>query len=164
MAEVDRLKTLLDDVLAAVVALWPAEAAELPALQYVANGAVPWDGCETLAVSLDRTFGAPSGDPTLEQMTVQPALILIRCAVIDVFLLRCVPTVTDSGAMPAPADVEASADIILRDAQALTNVIVEAAANGTIPGCKALSLENWTAAGPEGGMGGGILRIRVVAL
>lgn len=163
MPDVDRLNTVLHDILDAIEAGWPAEAEPLPELKYVANGAVAWDGCELLAVSLVRTLPTPDGDPTFEGMTRFTSLVALRGAAIDIFLLRCVPDVSVNGdqiVMPTPADVEASAAIILADAQALENVIVSASQTGELPGCSTLTLENWTAAGPEGGMGGGVLRIR----
>lgn len=161
-APVDRLVNLAETLLAAVADHWPVDAEPLPDLQYIANGAIAWDGCALLAVSMVRTFPATEGDITLEGLTAAPPRYAgVRAAQFDVYLLRCVPDLADGAdgsiIVPAPADVQASAVTILTDAQALYNAIVAG-----VPGCSHAAPESWTAAGPEGGMGGGIQRVRLL--
>lgn len=157
---VDRLLGLAQTVLDAVVANWSDDAFPLPDLQYVADGAVPWDGCPTLAVSYVRSYPAPSGDVTLEQLSAHPRQKFTIASVWDVWLLRCVPDMDVNGTdivMPAPDEVEAAADEVLVDAQALMNAVLSG-----VPGCQHAALESCTAAGPQGGMAGNVVRVRLL--
>lgn len=162
-----KILDLADALLNGVVAEWPDDASPLPDLQYVSNGAVPWDGCEVLAVSYVRTFPAIEGDPTQEGITSAPGLSALRAAVYDVVLLRCSPDITMVGpeiVMPAVEHIRASGVQVLTDVQALTNAVFAAQKAGDIPGCSGLALENCTAAGPEGGMVGNLLRVRLATI
>lgn len=161
---VDKLKDLMHAVIDGVNNEWPVGASALPDLQYVADGAVAWDGCEILAVALDRTFITAEGDITLEGFTSQSPLLALTVAVVDVFLLRCVPIFDDEHEPPDASEIETAADQILVDAQSLQNALLAAQKAGDLAGCSGLSIEGWTKAGPEGGMGGGVLRVRLSTL
>lgn len=164
---ITKIIDLLDNTLGALNDLW-AEfvvdgASELPELQYVSDGEVAWDGCEVLAVSWNRTAPTQEGDPSLEAIQPQAVLAGLRFVVVDVALLRCVPTITQDGdafILPPVEDVAAAARVIAIDAQCLTNAILAASKAKRIPGCNELALEGCTAAGPEGGMAGSVLRFR----
>lgn len=162
-APTDRLLTIAEEVLANVADRWPDDADPLPEQQYVTNGTIAWDGCELLAVSVARTAQASEGDPASEAIVSTPAFLGLMFAVADITLLRCVPDMTQDGnelpLLPSPDELTASAVQILKDAQALTNTALAMAKN--LASCGGVVVEGWTPAGPEGGMGGGSLRIRV---
>jgi hypothetical protein len=160
---VTKLYDLCTAVLAAVVAGWPDDATPLPERRYVSDGAVVWDDCEQLSVSIDRTFTAVEGDPTGEGFSASPSLMAMRVAHVNVGLLRCVPDIVQQGTnfyAPKDEDVAAAAAVILTDAQALTQVIVGMA----LTACGSISFEGWAAAGPEAGMGGGVAAARMMLL
>lgn len=161
-AAVTRLYDLCQAVLEAVNAEWPAEAEPLPDLQYVTNGEVAMDGCDVLAVSIERTFPI-AGDQSFE--VLEPGISLAqRAAVVVLSLFRCVPIVTDDGeeaVNPTAAQLEESALELLMDAQALENAVVAAGEDERIGGCAGVTLADSNALGPFGGMGGCELRIRV---
>lgn len=163
----DRLLVLAQATLDAVVDNWPVDAEALPELQFLTNGIIPWDGCEMLAVSIGRTAPLQEADPSLESITAVGAMLGQRFAVVDVTLIRCVPDMVvegDSITMPSPAELEESASEILRDAQALANAILAAQKAGDLASCNSLAFEDWTPAGPAGGMGGGSQRVRMMLL
>lgn len=160
----DRLLDLATDLLAGVVARWPGDASDLPELQYLTNGAIAWDGCDVLAVSFSRTAAAFEGDPAQEAIT-SGVFVGVQFGVFDVTLLRCVPDMVQTGnelpTLPSPADLTASAEQLIRDAQALTNAVIAAQKAGDLAGCGGLVVEGCSAQGPEGGMGGNNLRVRL---
>lgn len=153
---------LAQSALDAIVNNWPAEAEPLPDVQFVSNGEIAMDSCESLAVFIDRTF-PHAGDVTVEQLgTGQTAAL--RGATIGASLMRCVPTPTvdqqgNIVAVPTPEEQTESADLILRDAQALFNALWAEYASAI--GCKDFAFESWTPIGPTGGQGGGTLRVRL---
>lgn len=161
----DRLYVLARGVLDAVVAGYATDGVNLPAHRLVTPGLPAWD-CEGVYVQVERTFGH-DGNITAE--TLQPltrhAGHAMRAVSIAVTVLRCVPGVHDNGAggisLPAPEEEEAAAELILTDAQRVLNVLVAAQKAGDLPGCNSLAFEQWQSVGPEGDLGGGLLRIRM---
>lgn len=163
---VTRLFDLARATLDAVVAHWPIDATPLPDLQFVSNGQVIWDGCELLATAVERTF-AVEADVGLEEFNVMGPGFANRAAVVLVTLLRCVPDIEtnangDIVSVPSPAETEESAALILTDAQGAFNAVLAGQKAGEIAMCNALAFESWTAEGPQGGMGGGTLRMRML--
>lgn len=162
---VTRLLDLADAVLAAIVGHWPAGCDDLPDRQFVCNGSIIWDGCEQLAVSVARTAAATEGDPATEGLVSTNAFVGQQFAAIDISLLRCVPDIVENEmavpSVPSPADLEASASTILRDAQGVRNAVTAAQRAGELASCSGLVIEGWASAGPEGSMGGGMTRIRL---
>lgn len=157
---------LARSALDAIVLKWPTDAEPLPDIQYVSNGLIAADGCEVLAVKVDRTFSS-EGDPALEQLFTQGPGFSLRVCVLAITLLRCVPVVeSDDGGqvayIPTGAEIEASARIVLGDAQAIFNALYNAKVDGTFGGCQRLAYDSWQPEGPQGGSGGGTLRVRVV--
>lgn len=158
-----RLYDLAAATLTAVGTHWPGDAEPLPDEQFVTNGLVIWeiDDCaERLCTFVERTFGVEA-DVALEQITTLGAGFANRGATVGVTLLRCVPDLDDN-TVPTGVELDASAQIILGDAQALMNALIAAWKAGDLPGCGQLAFESWTAEGPQGGMGGGTLRMRML--
>lgn len=165
---ITRLGELADAVLDCVVAGFVTEGVGLPDRRLVAPGtsaALPFD-CELLAVNLDRTFGHEGNiaGETIQALFAHPGFAL-RGASLTVTLVRCSPTV-EGGAVyagtvqvPSVAEEEAAAHEQLADAMVMTNALT--ARNALPTYCNGVAIENWTAIGPAGGFGGGILRIRV---
>lgn len=163
---VTRLYDIARAFLDAVVDGWPAEAPPLPSRRYVSNGLVFWDCCETLAVEVERTFGIEA-DPSVEQIIQVPGLLGMRAATIAVWLIRKVVDIDEQGeavVFPAADEIEDDAQVVLADAQAVLNVLIDAQRAGTLATCQGVAFENWTAQGPEGGLGGGVLRVRAMLL
>jgi hypothetical protein len=158
----DMVRAMLDGI----VTRWPIDADPLPALQYVANGQVMWDGCEVLAATVERQANTEA-DVGLEQYNIQGPGLANRFAVVAVLLIRCVPEMTvtmDAVSPPDAADIEASARSHLLDAEALYGAILATHRAGEITSCNGLAYEAWTSDGPQGGFGGGTLRVRVLLI
>lgn len=164
---VDRLFTMAQAVLDAIVDNWPDECDDLPERRFVANGTIIWDGCEQLAVSAPRTANALEGDPATEAIVSTPAFVGLQYGVFDITLLRCVPDLADDGGeltmptVPTPEELTTSASQILRDEGGVRNAVILAQRRGNLATCSGLVIEGWAAAGPEGTMGGGNTRIRL---
>lgn len=149
----------------ALVAGWPAppDAEPLPDRRYISNGTVIWDDCESLAVMVEATYGMEA-DPVLEQATAMGLGFAIRGAIIGVAIIRCVPDMDDDGHAPEASAVEESAAMILTDAMAVFNTLVAAQQNGQLATCNGLAFDRWASEGPQGGLGGGVLRFRAMLL
>lgn len=147
-----------------IVAHWPGDAVEdVPEVQFVSNGLIASDGCDLLATRIERTFSM-EGDPTVEQMFTLGPGFTNRAAIVACTMLRCVPTIDsvgDEAIVPTPAELEASAMLVLVDAQAMFNALVIGQASGELGGCHTMTFDSWTPEGPEGGVGGGTLRVRL---
>jgi hypothetical protein len=149
----------------AIVVYWPVDAEPLPDAQFVTGGLLAFDGCELLATGVERSYSVEA-DPTFEVLSVLGPGFTNRAVVVMCTLLRCVPVVDtdDSGnvvIIPSPAEIEASAIITLGDGQAMFNALVAAARAGDIGGCQTMAFDSWQREGPEGGNGGGTLRVRL---
>jgi hypothetical protein len=158
----DMVRAMLD----AIVTNWPSDADPLPALQYVANGQIMWDGCEMLAATVERQANTEA-DVGLEQYNIQGPGLANRFAVVAVALIRCVPEMKvtlDEAIPPDPTDIEDSARSQLLDSEALYGAILAGHKAGTITSCNGLAYEAWTSDGPQGGFGGGTLRVRVLLI
>ncbi len=161
----DRIWLLAQAVRDAIHVGYAVEGVPLPDRQFVSPGLPAWD-CELLAVQAERTFGH-AGNLATEVLEPQlpaagHALRGVTCAV---WLIRCVPTIHDDGSnvtVPSVTEEEAAAAVILRDAQLLLNVLVAAQRAGDLPSCSGVAFEQWTNVGPQGGLGGGVLRVRLM--
>lgn len=134
---------------------------DLPERRLVVPGLPAWD-CELLAVQLERQF-SHAGNIAAEvvEPTSAAAGFAMRGALFAITLLRCVPTVDDDG-NPPPVDAEEdAAHKVLVDSQLMLNVLVVAVRAGDIAGCNSLAFVEWVSAGPDGGLGGGTLRVRI---
>lgn len=135
--------------------------AALPERRYVSDGLIAFD-CEQLAVQVERTFGQ-GGNIAGEQIEPLSASagFAMRAATLAIWLLHCAPVVGDDGSPPSVTDIEASAEAVLVGAQRLLNALVAAQRAGELAGCHGLAFETWQGVGPDGGLVGGVLRVRV---
>ena len=159
----DAIDTLAHAVKDAVIDGYAALSEPLPAHRVVAPGTPALD-CEGLYVFVERTF-AHDGNVVQEVLQPMPAAagFSLRACTIGVLLVRCVPVVSQQGqrAVPPKAeDEEAAAQQILRDATLVVTILGAAQKAGQLAGCNSLALENWTSRGPDGGLAGGLHRLR----
>lgn len=151
-----------------IVAHWPVDAEPLPDIQYVSNGLLAADGCDMLAVQVERTFSTEA-DPGVEGLFVLGPGFTNRAVVLKCTMLRCVPVIDTDDAgnvtyIPTPTEIETSAVVVLYDSQAMFNALVAGQANDELGGCQSMAFESWTSEGPEGGIGGGSLRVRMMVM
>lgn len=165
MPDIDRIYVMADAALAAIVDHWPAEAELLPEKQYVSAGMVIWDACEQFAVEVEGTAGAEAdiATQTLIQNSAQAgwAMRYVRLAI---WIIRCVHDLSVTGEVarvPTGEEIDADAQKILGDAQATLNALVAAVRANELGSCSGLLFDAWDAQGPEGGYGGGVLRVRL---
>lgn len=159
---VDKIYNLARASLDAIVGRWDSDAEPLPDKQYVSNGLVIWDECEQLAVEVERTNGT-LGD--LSQPIIdQTPLTAMRFVTLAVWLIRCVHDLQVEGenvTLPSADEMEADAQILLADPTAILNALVAARKAGDLGACGGLAFDEWTAQGPDGGLAGGVLRVRL---
>lgn len=159
-----RIWLLANAVKDALVDGFAAAGVDLPARRFVSPGLPAWD-CELLAVQAERSFGY-AGNLTTEQLDpmLGAAGHTMRAVVFALHLIRCVPVVDQAAEtvlVPEVGDEEEAAETILTDAQVMLTALVAAQRAGDLPRCSGLALETWTNVGPQGGLGGGILRVRL---
>lgn len=159
-----KLWVLAESVRDAVIDGYADADVDLPEHRLITPGVAAWD-CAGLYVQLERTYGT---DGNIAAELLQPlsrhAGHTLRAATFGVTLLRCVPVADDHGdqvILPSVAAEEAAALEVLRDAQLLVNVLVAAERAGTLAGCHGLVIEGWSSVGPDGGLAGGVLRVRL---
>jgi len=155
----DRLYTVASQALEIAVAALEASAGGAPARRYVSDGPMlAWD-CEQVAVTAESTFGHQGN---ISAPVVDPVQCLaMRGAVLGVWVVRCAPTMDDDGEPPAAAAINANAAVVLADPTVVFDALAAALRDGTWLGAHGLAFEEWTGIGPEGGLTGGVLRVRV---
>lgn len=136
-----------------------AAAVELPAQRFIANGAVAHD-CPFVAVEVERIY---TGQSATETTTVQRCELL-RAAQFAIHVIRCVPSIEGGirPVVPKPASIELSAEVVLGDAIRVQNAVVAMVAakgEGPFGDNPEVSIREWLPFGPQGGLGGGTLRI-----
>ena len=130
-----------------------------PARQYVSDGPlIAWD-CEQVVVTVESTLGH-EGDVTTEVASPVNCLMM-RAAQLGIWVVRCAPTVTEDGLPPLAQDVDDNAAVVLTDVMVLADVVADAYRRGELLGCHGLAFQQWQGIGPEGGLVGGVLRVRV---
>lgn len=157
----DRIYAIADACLDAVVAHYATLGTELPARQYVANGTPAYD-CEQLTVNVEST--APiTGSPLNEIASdlIRDAGHAMRSGLYAVTILRCIPTLDDEGDPPPVTDEAASSALIYADAVNVLNALIAAEIAGEIPGHGSVVFRGWQSVEPQGGLGGGILRVSI---
>lgn len=145
----------------AIVLAYELAAVPLPEVRQVVPGTPAYD-CEMLAVwpevllahdgSLNQTETAISWADPAHNM---------RFARFAVAMLRCVPTLGPNGDPPSVTDNEAASLVIQQDALMVWDAIRTGQGTGTIPQCASVGYESWAAVEPNGGLGGGVTRVRV---
>lgn len=161
-----RIWLLANIVKQAIIDGYECENVELPCDRFVSPGTPAWDYDDgLLAVQVETTFGH-SGLISTE--TLEPQLAMaghaLRGVLFAIHLIRCVPMVdvnADEPVFPSIDAKEDAAEVILTDAQLLLNVLVKAERDGDLPGCSGIVFQQWQSVGPQGGLGGGILRVRI---
>jgi hypothetical protein len=155
---------LANALLDAIVSAYETEAVELPGRRYVTVGPVAHD-CEQLTVALLRVVGASElGGPAQEQVEVQRCLHW-RVAQFSISVVRCWPT-GDIGRdgqplAPAVADIEAATRKVAKDVQLVTSAVLDALVADDLGVGPTLAFEQWEPLGPNGGLVGGALTLRV---
>lgn len=149
---------LTEAVLAAIVTDWSAE--PLPDRQYPFVG-TPAHDCPQLVVALDRTFGT-EGNPGREGLIPgSSGAPFLRTAALSAELMRCATSLQEDGSPAPAATLQAEAAIVAADAQELLARIVGAYRAKALGNCSGLALENWRSVGPNGGLAGGKLGLRI---
>jgi hypothetical protein len=141
---------------------YPNKAA-LPDRQFVYTGLPPAD-CEQLSVTVERTFGS-EGSPAQERIIpIGDGVPWLRVLVASIQIIRCCSTIDAQGDEPAfPADTTMTAEslVILTDADLVLQCLIAAQAADQLAGCGGIALENWKAVAAQGGLSGGLTRVRL---
>lgn len=161
----DRIFQVASAVKLAIIDGFADALVDLPDRAYVTYG-LPAHDCAQLAVSVETTASTegPLGQEIVEPVLGKPGHAM-RFARLAITLIRCVPTVNAEGEtviIPTADEEEEAAETVLTDAQLLLNVIVAAQRSGDLPRCGGVAFEQWQAITPNGGLGGGILRVRLL--
>lgn len=156
-----RIFDIAQACLDAVVAHYITEGVVLPDRQYVSNGLPAFD-CEQVTVHVPETFGI-TGTPLGENPSDQyrDAGHAMRAGIFAVTIVRCVPTIDDNGQPPAVALEVTASQVIYADAVLSLNALIVAEGAGDLPGCGSVVFRSWTNENPQGGFGGGTLRVAI---
>jgi hypothetical protein len=141
---------------------WPHKAA-LPDSAFVALSLPAWD-CEQLVVSTERTFGS-EGSPSQERIVpIGDGVPWLRVLVLSIQIVRCCATVDaniEGATFPAAQVMTDEALTILTDADLVLHCLIRAQARNELAGCGGIALENWKALPEQGGLHGGLTRVRL---
>lgn len=143
---------------------------ELPERRYVSAGPPPGDAVGgLLTVHLERTFSYTTFPNELATalVNVGRGMAAVRGATFVVTLYRPVPMPEGGGAegygeveLPSVEREEDAAMLIIGDADHLLKIVAEAVVAGTeIGGCAQSSIGGYQNLAPQGGLGGGTLRV-----
>lgn len=168
MIPADRIFDIATACLEAVEAHYGSEGYDLPARRYVANGLPAFDltedqECdEQVTVFCESTYGI-QGSPLIEDPREQLADAghAMRAGIFAITVVRCVPTIDDSTAIPTVAEENASSQEIYADAVLTLNALVAAQRAGELPGCGSITFLRWTNENAQGGVGAGTLRVAI---
>jgi len=158
----ERIWDVCADLLAAVI---DHHGGDLPDRTYVSAMAPPMD-CELLATWCERTYSHTGNvvEEVIEPLGSSPSHVL-RAGMFVVTMYRCTPavpdTVGDEVVLPSVDEEQAASRQLYTDAQRIQNALRAAERAGELPGCNGMAFDSWTGLGPEGGMVGGELRVRV---
>lgn len=152
----------LYDACAELLAAAVASLTDPPGRQYVSPGPVALD-CEQLTVHAalialaDTDPSSPSLQPSRRAVGASVNLVALVITVV-----RCVPTISESGNPPPVDKLDASAQIVLADGWQLWNGIKQAHRAGSLlPGnCRDVFIEPCLPITPSGGIGGWQLTVR----
>lgn len=122
-------KSLFDAVVDHFAARSQPQYQDLPARRYIATGdasSIAWD-CEQFTVSLEGIGAGPSQDAPAPARRPGTGVSVssARHAIFMCSLVRCVPTMDDSGNFPPVAALATSGELFLRDAGLLSQAVVE---------------------------------------
>lgn len=162
--------SLVSDLAHALLTTATATLTSPPADRYVAMGKPAADGCDQLVVWADTfTLVRPAGtlaNSLASRDSLEPGGAL-PAVVFNVQLLRCGAPVPDGNVLPTPAEMDAHATTALTDAWALYRGLLAALSAGTLFGtpnpvpAHHTLIRDMTAYGPEGGVAGWSVPVRV---
>lgn len=158
MVSPDRLYAVAAKALAVIEAAYATAGVDLPGRRYVADGTAVYD-CEQLTVQAERVFSTQGS--TSQEVVADQNCLGMRSATLAITTLRCVPTLNKSGRPPAPAAIDGAARMVLQDPTIQWEALRLAYRSGDLaPFDNGLAFEAWQGIGPEGGLSGGVLRVR----
>lgn len=158
----DRIYDVCADLLGAII---DRHGGELPDRAYVSAMAPPMD-CELVATWCERTYSHTGNvvEEVIEPHRSQASHVL-RAGMFVVTMYRCTPAVPDDVGdqivLPSTDEEQTAARTLYTDAQRMQNALRAAERAGELAECNGLAFDSWTGLGPEGGMVGGELRVRV---
>lgn len=144
-----------------------AELTEKPARSGIVPGQIAWDECDCglLAVSLARVFLTETFPDELARRIGNACDAPYEVGEFVIQVVRCVPGASDQTLAPTVAELDASAQEILRDAyQMLKGVSVLLCEMNKVREISDFMLRPLTAQGPTGVCGGNELRAYVALL
>lgn len=157
----DRAYQVAAGVVEVVSDYYEANSLPLPDRRLVTPGLPAYD-CAMVAVHVERIYPHDGrvGVEQVPQLEGETAFYM-RAMSVGLYVLRCVPTLDNSGA-PPPSDLEeAAAADILRDPVHLWRALSAAIGDDVLPGCGGVAWEGWETITPSGALGGGLLRCRI---
>lgn len=138
-----------------------------PSRSGVVPGQIAWDECDCglLAVSLARVFLTETFPDELSRRIGNACDAPYEVGEFVIQVIRCVPGATDQLLAPSVADLDASAQELLRDAyEMLKGVSVELCEMNAARDISDFMLRPLTTQGPTGVCGGNELRVYVALL
>lgn len=158
----DRLYLVASKALEVIVAAYatfdPADVAPLPDRRYVADGTAVYD-CEQLTVQVERVYSTQGA--TAQEVVADQNCLGMRSATLAITTLRCVPSINSKGQAPKPDAIAAAARRVLPDPTVQWEALRDGFRSGALaPFDNGLAFEAWQAIGPDGGLSGGVLRVR----
>jgi hypothetical protein len=156
------LHTLAGQALTAVETFYGAQGVALPARRLVSAGQSPWD-CELVNVWVQRDYPTAGGPELAQFVSVRPhAGNFFRAGVLGVQVVRCYPTVDDSGQPPDPAEETLAAELVHNDADLVWQALLAASNTDAFSQRNGVAYEGWTVLGPDGGLAGGVLTVHAL--
>lgn len=149
-----RLKAVATETLTAVEQSFTDAGISLPDRRFISNNSVAYD-CEQCSVEVG---GLGIGTATADT-PVGLKVPKVPNAIIMVALIRdCQPVSEEGGAPPTVEAIEAASDALLADATVLIGTFLK---KGAVPSCRDLIVQTCMPYGPEGGVAGWVLTIKV---
>lgn len=151
----DDLQVLAENTLQTIVDAFTAAGITLPDRRYVSNNGVAYD-CEQVSVEI----GSLSTGTATADRQVAAKMPKVPVATLLVALIRdCQPMSNEDGTPPSVEEIEAASDELLADATVLIRTFLK---GNAVEGCTDLAVQTCVPYGPEGGVAGWVLTLRVV--
>lgn len=158
MVSPDRLYLVARKALDVIEAAYVELGVAMPVRRYVADGTAVYD-CEQLTVQVERAYSTQGS--TSQEVVADQNCLGMRSATLAITTLRCVPSLSSKGRPPSADAVEDAAQRVLPDPTIQWQALREAYRDGDLaPFDNGLAFEAWQGIGPEGGLSGGVLRVR----
>lgn len=142
-------------MLTAIEEVFDDAGVELPDRRYVCDGDVAFD-CEQGVVQITRVF---SGTPGAEELSPLQCG-LPQAAELDIWLIRCVPTIDDHGNPPTQEQIAASSEIIMADGELLRfGLMLKRKAGELLDPHVPVAWGEMRGVGPQGGFAGWLQRL-----